>query len=150
MLGTLLSVSAQDIKYAGTKKPEPAVLKLVRDYERAMTEYKTVADRDVNRQRYLSRSYFYQGTDGIPIDSAGLTARQTRNTFKLLEIKRYNYVLYQYETTAILAYHTYEKGMDKGETYEGRGSFVTVMSKENGVWKVMADIIGADPAPPKP
>ena len=150
LLGSVLSVAGQDIKFAGTQAPDPAVLELLHKYERALTQYKTVAERDANRAPLLSKGYFYHGTDGKPIDAAGLTARQTRNTFKLDEITRYNYVLYQYETTAILTYHSYEKGVDKGKSFEGRGSFITVMSKEDGVWKILSDIIGADPAAPEP
>jgi hypothetical protein len=148
LFSSVFSVPAQDIKFAGTKPPVPAVVELVRKYEKALTEYKTVAERDANRKPLLSREYFYVGTDGTPIDSAGLTARQTRNDFKLDEIKRYDYVLFQYENTAILTYHSYEKGMDKGKPFEGRGTFVTVMGKEDGVWKIVSDIIGQDPPDP--
>jgi hypothetical protein len=141
-------VMCQEMKYAGTRPPEKAVLKLVKDYQTATsTNWKTIAERDAKRRKFVSDGYFYHGTDGKPIDFAGLTARQTKNDLTI-ESSPYDLILYQYETVAILAYHSHDKGMDKGEPFEGYGSNLIVMSKEKGVWKIIADILGADVSPP--
>ena len=154
ILATILvfasAANAQEIKYEGTKAPEKAVLELVAKYQAATTtSWKTIAERDTKRKQFVSNGYFYHGTDGKPIDFAGLTARQTKNNLSI-ESTAYDLILYQYEAVAILAYHSHDKGMDKGEPFDGYGSNLIVMGKEKGVWKVIADIIGADPVPPKP
>ncbi len=147
----LLCVTAsfgQDIKFAGTRPPDNGVLELLSKYEAASTGFKTVAERDAKRKPLLSDSYFYHGRDGKPIDANGLTARQTKNDFKQTEVTRSDFVLYQFENTAILTYHSFAKGSDKGVAGEGYESFILVMGKENGVWKILSDIIGQDPTPP--
>jgi hypothetical protein len=150
LLGTAFGIAGQDIKFAGTKAPDPGVLELLGKYEEASTGFKTVAERDAKRKPLLSAGYFYHGMDGKPIDSEGFTARQTKNDFKQTEVKRSDFVLYQYENTAILTYHQWAKGSDKGKASEGYSSFLLVMGKENGVWKVLSDIIGQEPNPPEP
>jgi hypothetical protein len=149
LLVTALGIHGQDIKFAGTKPPDPGVLELLGKYEEASTGFKTVAERDAKRKPLLSAGYFYHGMDGKPIDSEGFTARQTKNDFKQTEVKRYDFFLYQYENTAILTYHQWAKGSDKGKAGEGYSSFLLLMGKENGVWKVLSDIIGQEPNAPE-
>lgn len=148
ILAMALGLHGQDIKFAGTKAPDPAVLELLGKYEAASTGFATVAERDARRKPLLSDGYFYHGMDGKPIDSEGFTARQTKNDFKQTEVRRSDFVLYQYENTAILTYHQWSKGSDKGKASEGYSSFLLVMGKENGVWKVVSDIIGQEPNAP--
>lgn len=50
---------AQDIKFAGTRPPDTAVLNLFGPYEKASTNFKTVAERDARRKPLLSEGYFY-------------------------------------------------------------------------------------------
>ena len=142
-------INAQDIKFAGTQPPDKAVLDLITKYQAASTNWKTIAERDEKRKKLVSTGYFYHGADGKPIDFAGLTARQTKNALQI-QSSNYDLVLYQYESTAILTYHSHDKGVDKGKPFEGYGSNLIVMGKEKGVWKITADVMGVDPAPPKP
>jgi len=148
-LGTFLSVSGQDVKFAGTKPPDPAVLELLGKYEAASKTVGTVAERDAKRKPLLSTGYFYHGLDGKAIDVDGLTARQTKNEFRQIDNKMYNFVLYQFENTAMLTFQTWNKVMDMGKEREGYGSHVIVMGKENGVWKILSDILGREPEAPE-
>jgi hypothetical protein len=136
----------QDIKFGGTHPPDTAVLNLLGRYEQAATNFKTVAERDARRKQLLSSGYFYHGMDGAPVDLDSLTRRQTKNKFTPGKDSLYSFNLFQYENTAILTYKSYTTGgMDKGKPFEGTGSSLIIMSKENGIWKVISDIIGQDP-----
>lgn len=138
--------SAQDIKFGGTRPPDTAVLNLLARYEEAARNFKTVVERDVRRKPLLSAGYFYHGMDGAPVDLDSLTRRQTKNKFTPGKDSLYSFTLFQYENTAIFSYKSYSTGgTDKGKPYEGTGSALIIMSKENGVWKIISDIIGQDP-----
>jgi hypothetical protein len=137
---------AQDMKFGGTQPPDTAVLNLLGRYEEAARNFKTVAERDARRKPLLSAGYFYHGMDGAPVDLDSLTRRQTKNKFTPGKDSLYSFTLFQYENTAVFSYKSYSTGgMDKGKPYEGTGSALIVMSKENGVWKIIADILGHDP-----
>jgi uncharacterized protein YqfB (UPF0267 family) len=76
-----------------------------------------------------------------------LTARQTRNGFKVLSMKVLSETLYQYENSAILVLNEQMTVQDKGEVKDRTRSTLIVMAKENGRWVMQADIIGQDPKP---
>ena len=138
---------AQDIKFGGTRPPDTAVINLLGRYEEAARNFKSVAERDARRKPLLSAGYFYHGMDGAPVDLDSLTRRQTKNKFTPGKDSLYSFTLFQYENTAIFSYKSYSTGgMDKGKPYEGTGSALIIMSKENGVWKIVSDVIGQDPA----
>ncbi|MGB4845295.1 MAG: hypothetical protein WBP16_12585 [Ferruginibacter sp.] len=143
----LLSVSslAQQMKFAGTHPPHPAVLQLLEREGAIMDSVTNVKERDSLRKELLSAGWFYHGIDGLPISHDGLTNRQTKNQFQLLEAKIISETLYQYETTAIFVSVFWQKNMDKGELRENYRSNLIVMGLENGVWKMQADIIGQNP-----
>jgi len=136
---------AQEIKYAGTHPPNSEVLALMERDAEIFEKYKNVSVRDSLRKEIISKAYFYHGIDGKPIDIDGLTKRQTKNEFQLLEDKVVDEVLYQYENSAILVYKSYLKLKDKGEIHERFRSNLMVFSKEDGKWKIIADIVGQDP-----
>jgi len=135
----------QTIKFQGTHAPDSAVIKLIDDYSRSFEDNATVADRDAKRRQLVSPAYFYHGMDGAPIGLEGLTKRQTKNQFKLMADSVYDKVLYQYEKTAILIFKEWQQLFDKGVEKKATNSVLVVMSKENGVWKVVTDIIGQKP-----
>jgi hypothetical protein len=133
------------MEFRGTHPPDSSVLRLMEAEARIFEEHREVAVRDSLRRELLSPGWFYHGMDGMPIDLDGLTARQTRNGFKLIGTKGLREVLYQYESTAILMLHEESTVQDKGETHMARRSTLLVMSKEDGRWVFVADIIGKDP-----
>lgn len=136
---------AQEMKFEGTHPPNPDVLKLLEREGIIMDSVKNVKERDSLRKELLSTGWFYHGIDGLPISLDGLTERQTKNQFQMLDFKIISETLYQYETTAIFVSVFWQKNMDKGELRENYRSNLIVMGLENGVWKMQADIIGMNP-----
>ncbi len=133
------------MKYAGTHPPNPDVLKLMERDAEIFDKYREVTIRDSLRKEIISPSYFYHGIDGKPIDINGLTKRQIKNQFQLLEEEVLCETLYQYENSAILVYTVKLKIKDKGENHDRYRSNLMVFSKENGEWKIISDIVGQDP-----
>ncbi len=137
---------AQEMKYAGTHPPNPEVLKLMERDAEIFDKYREVSVRDSLRKEIISPAYFYHGIDGKPIDIDGLTKRQTKNQFQLLEEEVLSEILYQYENSAILVYVVKLKIKDKGEIHERLRSSLIIFSMENGEWKIISDIVGQDPS----
>lgn len=54
----------------------------------------------------VADNYFYQGVDGTPIGLEGMTARQTRNNFRVYERSIYDVVFHQHENTACVHQHS--------------------------------------------
>ena len=142
-------LSAQEMKYSGTHPPNPEVLKLMERDAEIFDKYREVSVRDSLRKEIISPAYFYHGIDGKPIDIEGLTKRQTKNQFLLLDEEVLSETLYQYENSAILVYTVKLKLKDKGEIHDRLRSSLIVFSKENGAWKIISDIVGQDPSPSK-
>lgn len=145
IIAVVIQISAQERKYAGTHPPNPDVLKLMERDAEIFDKYREVTIRDSLRKEIISPEYFYHGIDGKPIDIGGLTKRQTKNQFLLLEEEVLNETLYQYENSAILVYIVKLKLKDKGEIHDRLRSSLIVFSKENGEWKIISDIVGQDP-----
>jgi len=141
-----LSIYSQELKYAGTHPPNLEVLTLMERDAEIFDNYREVSVRDSLRKEIISPAYFYHGIDGKPIDIDGLTKRQTKNQFQLLEEEVVSETLYQYENSAILVYNVKLKLKDKGEIHERFRSNLMVFSKENGEWKIISDIVGKDPS----
>jgi hypothetical protein len=139
---------AQEIKFAGTHKPEKEVLELIAKYQAASTNWKTPQERDERRKALVSAGYFYHGQDGKPIGFDGLTVRQTNNNLRVAELKVSDVTLYQYENSAIVTYVSTTKGVDRGKPFETFSSHLIVIGKENGGWKITADVIGREPSRP--
>lgn len=137
---------AQQIKYSGTHPPNPHVLKLMERDTEIFDKYREVSIRDSLRKEIISPEYFYHGIDGKPIDIDGLTKRQTKNQFQLLEEEVLGETLYQYENSAILVYTVKLKIKDKGKIHDRLRSNLMIFSKEKGEWKIISDIVGQDPA----
>jgi ketosteroid isomerase-like protein len=139
-------LQAQEMKFTGSQPPNPEVLQLITDYQRASTGWKTVTERDnLRKSTVVSKGYFYHGHDGAPIDFTGLTNRQIKNELQVTEISFSDIILHQYENLALVTYKSHSKGMDKGKPFEGWTTGIVAVTKENGEWKVTADIIGKDP-----
>jgi hypothetical protein len=141
---------SQDMKFAGTHKPEKEVLELIAKYRAASTNWKTPQERDEKRKALVSSGYFYHGWDGMPIGFDGLTARQTKNDLRVSEVIPTDVVLFQYENSAIVTFISVSKGVNHGKPFENRASQLIIISKENGAWKVTADVIGQEPDAPAP
>ena len=139
-------IYSQEMKYAGTHPPNPGVLKLMERDAEIFDKYREVSVRDSLRKEIISPEYFYHGIDGKPIDIEGLTKRQTKNQFQLLEEEVLSETLYQYENSAILVYTVKLKIKDKGKIHDRYRSNLMVFSKENGEWKIISDIVGQDPS----
>ena len=133
------------MKYAGTHPPNSDVLKLMERDAEIFDKYREVTIRDSLRKEIISPSYFYHGIDGKPIDINGLTKRQIKNQFQLIEEEVLSETLYQYENSAILVYTVKLKIKDKGKIHNRYRSNPMVFSKENGEWKIISDIVGQDP-----
>jgi hypothetical protein len=133
------------MKYAGTHPPNSEVLKLMERDAEIFDKYREVSVRDSLRKEIISPEYFYHGIDGKPIGIEGLTKRQAKNQFQLLEEEVLSETLYQYENSAILVYIVKLKLKDKGEIHDRLRSSLIVFSKENGEWKIISDIVGQDP-----
>lgn len=138
------SLFCQELKFEGTGKPDSAVLKLLTQYAEIF-DFRDVAVRDAKRKELVSPGYFYHGMDGAPIGLDGLTKRQTKNDFKVFADSVYDEVLYQYENTAVLMFKEWQHLTDKGVEKENINSVLILLGKENGTWKVLADIIGQKP-----
>ncbi|MFZ1692278.1 MAG: nuclear transport factor 2 family protein [Flavobacteriales bacterium] len=151
VLALLLSLSSAaqttevPMTFAGTHPPDSAVLALLAAESAIMEQHRHVSVRDSMRKELLSPGWFYHGIDGMPIDLKGLTARQTRNGFKMIEASVMREILYQYENTAILVLHEHMTLEDKGERKEVYGSLIMVLGKENGRWVIQAEAIGSEP-----
>ena len=146
-LSSAAQITEVAMTFAGTHPPDSAVLALLRTESEIMEKHRVVAVRDSLRKEILSPGWFYHGVDGMPIDLKGLTARQTRNGFKLIDAEVMREILYQYENTAILVLHERMTVEDKGERKEVYGSLIMVLGKENGRWKIQAEAIGSEPPP---
>jgi hypothetical protein len=131
--------------YKGTHPPDSAVLLLLKAYGEAFDGNQTVAERDAKRKSLVSPAYFYHGMDGAPIGLDGLTKRQTKNEFKVLADSVYDEVLYQYENMAVLIFKEWQHIRDKGVEKKSVNSVLILLTRENGHWKVAADIIGQKP-----
>ena len=140
-----LSIYSQKMKYAGTHSQNPELLKLMEKDAEIFDKYREVSVRDSLRKEIISPSYFYHGIDGKPIDINGLTKRQIKNQFQLIEEEVLSETLYQYENSAILVYTVKLKIKDKGKIHNRYRSNLMVFSKENGEWKIISDIVGQDP-----
>ena len=144
------SVVAQDleVRTGGSHPPDSAAMALAARYGAVMSEWSSVAERDSLRAALLADGYFYQGIDGTPIGREGMGARQTRNRLRVHEQSVYDVVFHQYANTAIVTFKMRQRGEDKGRPFEGYRSGVTVLTRTSEGWRVAADIIGKDPAPP--
>lgn len=135
-------------RFEGTHPPDSAVLLLLKVYGESFDDNQTVSERDAKRTALVSPAYFYHGIDGAPIGLEGLTKRQTKNEFKVFADSLYDEVLYQYENTAVLMFKEWQHLTDKGVEKEHVNSVLILLGKENGKWKVLADIIGREPKAP--
>lgn len=140
-----IDIGEVPMTFAGTHPPDSAVLALLAAESSIMEKYRVATLRDSLRKELLSPGWFYHGIDGMPIDLNGLTVRQTRNGFKLIDATVIREVLYQYENSAILVLHERMTLEDKGVVKERHGSLIMVLSKENGRWVIQAEIIGREP-----
>jgi hypothetical protein len=139
-----------DIVFGGTHPPDPGVMALLQEYSIASQQ---IAEGVMARSEALaplqSEGYFYHGLDGAPIGKAGLDERQVRNNLKIEQSEILNGHLYQYENTAIAAYHTRSSGEDRGRRFDDlMTSNLIVMGRVGGEWKVLSDIVGAEPPLP--
>jgi hypothetical protein len=147
----LPDTASPDIIFGGTHPPSPEVMALLQQYAAASQE---IADGVMARSEAMaplqSEGYFYHGMDGAPIGKSALNQRQLSNGLVIERSEILNGHLYQYEDTAIAAYHTRQSGEDRGRRFENlMTSNLIVMGKVDGEWKVLADIIGEEPSPPK-
>jgi hypothetical protein len=140
-----LACFSQNRNHKGTHPPDSAVLLLLKAYGEAFDGNQTVAERDAKRKPLVSPAYFYHGMDGAPIGLDGLTKRQTKNEFKVLADSVYDEVLYQYENMAVLIFKEWQHIQDKGVEKKSVNSVLILLTRENGHWKVAADIIGQKP-----
>ena len=145
IISVVIQIAAQETNYAGTHPPNPEVLMLMERDAEIFDKHREVSVRDSLRKEIISPEYFYHGIDGKPIDIEGLTKRQTKNQFQLLEEEVLSETLYQYENSAILVYIIKLKVKDKGKIHDRLRSNLMVFSKENGEWKIISDIVGQDP-----
>jgi hypothetical protein len=150
MLVFVSTMRAQDMKFAGTHKPKKEVLELIAKYQAASTNWKTPQERDDKRKALVSPGYFYHGWDGRPIGFGGLTVRQTNNSLKVDSLEISDITLFQYENSAIVTYISKSKGVNQGKQFESYASQLLIIGKEDGAWKVMADVIGQEPDRPMP
>jgi hypothetical protein len=139
-----MRAQSQQLKFQGTHPADTAVLSLMKKYSEVF-EIANIKQRDAKRKTLVSEAYFYHGIDGNPISLEGLTTRQTKNGFEVLADSVFDETLYQYENSAILIFKEWKKGNDKGKSFESTRSVLIVMSRENGKWKILSDIIGQDP-----
>ena len=137
-----------DVRFAGSQPPDSAAVAIATRYGAVMGNWSTPAERDSLRAQLVADGYFYHGVDGNPIGLAGMTARQTRNTFRVEERRIYDVVFHQYENSALLTYKMRQRGEDKEEPFETHSSGITVLTRTPEGWRVAADIIGREPAPP--
>jgi hypothetical protein len=136
---------SQEMKFEGTQPPKKEVLDLLKKEAAIMDSVRNVIKRDSLRRQILSKAFFYHGADGKPINLDGLTKRQTKNQFQVLDVKLISETLYQYESTAILVAIEWQKVKDKGEIRDHYNSFLIVMGIEDGEWKILSDILGRSP-----
>ena len=137
-----------DVRSAGSRPAEPAVLALVHEYAQHLTGWTSIADRDKKRRPLVTTDYFYHDLNGSDIGFAALTERHKKNDLRVSEGRIYDAVLYQHESSAILTYKSWTRGMDKGRPFEGYGSAALVMTRTADGWLVAADIMGQDPPAP--
>ena len=102
IMSVVIQISAQEIKYSGKHPPGPDVLKLIERDAEIFDKYREIFVRDSLRKEIVSPEYLYHGIDGKPIDIEGLTKRQTKNQFKLLEEEVLSERLYQYKNQRYL------------------------------------------------
>ena len=148
LLPAAASAQDPDVRFAGSHPPEHAVLELMQRYAAATMDWDSVGDRDSLRAPLVAPGYFYHGQDGHPIGFDGLTARQTRNELRIDDFRIYDVVLHQYAHTAIATYKIYNRGEDRGAPFERYDSGAVVMTQTDDGWRVVADLIGQEPAPP--
>jgi len=137
-----------EIRSGGSRAAEPEVLALVKSYTPHLMAWTSIADRDRKRRPMVADSYFYHDLNGSDVGFDGLTARHTKNDLKIFEGRIYDAILYQEESSAILTYKSWTRGMDKGKPFEGTGSAALVMTRTAKGWRVLADIVGQDPPAP--
>ena len=144
------SAAAQDfeIEFAGSHPPDSAVVELVLRYAPTLMGWTTPAHRDSLRRPMVAPGYFYHDMDGTPVGFDALTERHTRNDLRIHERWFYDAVLHQYENTAVLTYKGWSRGSDKGHPFEGYGSAAMVMTRTPEGWRVVADVMGQEPAAP--
>ncbi|MBL7871736.1 MAG: hypothetical protein JNM78_09015 [Cyclobacteriaceae bacterium] len=148
LLFLVTKISYSQDRFKGTHSPDSALLILIKAYSESFDDNKTIAERDAKRKTLVSTAYFYHGIDGAPIGLEGLTKRQTNNNFNVFADSVYDEVLYQYENTAVLMFKEWQHLTDKGVVKESLNSVLILLGKENGKWKVLADIIGREPKSP--
>lgn len=137
-----------EIRPGGPRTAEPEVLQLVRTYTQHLVAWTTIDDRDAKRRPMVVSSYFYHDLNGSDVGFDGLTARHKKNDLRIFEGRIYDAILYQEESSAVLTYKFWTKGMDKGRAFEGDGSAALVMTRTSEGWRVSADIMGQDPPAP--
>ena len=134
-----------DIKTGGTLSAEPAVVALIQNYTQHLMGWTTVSDRDQKRRPLVTPDYVYHDLNGSDIAFDALTERHKKNDLRVFDGRIYDAILYQYESSAILTYKCWTRGMDKGHPFEGYGSAALVLTKTADGWLVAADIMGQDP-----
>lgn len=145
MAASVSTMLAQNMKFAGTHKPEKEVLELIAKYQAASTNWKTPEERDYRRKALVSPGYFYHGWDGRPISFDGLTVRQTKNNLQVTDLIISDITLFQYENSAIVTYISVSKGVNHGKPFEDSASHLLIIGKEKGAWKITADVVGQEP-----
>ena len=144
----LLSIAAfgQSVKTNTTvSSEEQAIMKVFNEYLIAMQADQT--ERDRVRERLLTEDYFYMGVDGLPAGKNFVMQRQKRNGLRISSLKMTDIKIRLYGNTAILTMRSTGAGVDKGQAWGGNGKengHTTVMIKQNGVWRVAADIVGVE------
>lgn len=134
-----------DMRTAGPLPPDAEVVALICRYLAVSFGDSSIADRDHQRRPLLAEGWIYHGIDGSPIGFEGLTQRQTRNELRVDERHTHDHTLFQHENTAVFTFKVWTRGEDKGRSFEGCGSWATVITRTEEGWRVAADVVGAEP-----
>jgi hypothetical protein len=130
---------------AAINSEKQAIMKVFNEYLKAMQADQTECDQV--RERLLTEDYFYMGVDGLPAGKKFVMQRQKRNGLRFNSLKMNDLAIRLYENTAILTMRSAGSGVDKGQAWGGDGKengHTTVMVKQKGVWRIVADIVGQD------
>jgi uncharacterized protein (TIGR02246 family) len=124
--------TGEQIQESNAQKAE--LTKIAQEYDKAILRQ----DADVF-ERLLSDDFVLIDFDGANLKKDEIISNARTGAMRFEAAKSDNLVIRMHGDTAILNGDWAEKGVFKGEPFDRKGRFATVLVKTNGEWKIVSD-----------
>ena len=96
-------------------------------------------------QLLLADDFVMTVAEGTPYNKAQIVASVADKSYRPQALQSSNMVVHYYGDTAVLTGAYYEKGIDKGKSWERRGRFTDTWMNLNGRWQCIASHFSVKP-----